>query len=267
MPVPSWCRLIRKRIAAVKRPDPARMDALLGAAGQLRFPRRGRVGDWRGDQFANGGEQTLRWNLTPLLARAAGACSLSLSFRWTGGAPFALKAVRLFEDERELGATPRRERRTPRSGQPSSPSACRNRNAARVHASGHAAGGGDSTGVVLSRAEPAATFDKDKWTRIGGWGGKEIKAAPETAAGWHELEFDATNCIRATGQVFVVFKYDSYASPQVMNVRLFVGGRKVASDLHSCNPISGADTMYTLPLPSRRRSNAQVVIRALFSWR
>lgn len=128
-----------------------------------------------------------------------------------------------------------------------------------------AAGGGDSTGVVLSRTEPAATFDKDKWTRIGGWGGKEIKAAPETAAGWHELEFDATNCIRATGQVFVVFKYDSYASPQLMNVRLFVGGRKVASDLHSCNPISGADTMYTLPLPSRRRSNAQVVIRALFS--
>jgi hypothetical protein len=128
-----------------------------------------------------------------------------------------------------------------------------------------ATGGADSTGVVLSRAEATATFNKDEWARIGGWGGKEIKAAPEITTGWHELEFDATNYLRAPGPTFVVFKYDSYASPQVINVRLFVAGRKAAGDLHSCVPISGANTMYALHLPPRLKSNARVTVRALFT--
>ena len=50
----------------------------------------------------------------------------------------------------------------------------------------------DSTGVVLSRIDPTATFNPDEWAGIGGWGGKEIKAGAEVTAGWHELEFDAT---------------------------------------------------------------------------
>jgi hypothetical protein len=50
-----------------------------------------------------------------------------------------------------------------------------------------------------------------------------------------------------------------------MNVRLFVDGRKIASDLHSCNPISAANTMYSLHLPTRLKSNARVTVRALFT--
>jgi hypothetical protein len=258
--------LIRKRIATVRQPDPARMDALLALLASHDFRAASRIGEWRGDRFANSGDQTLRWNLTPLLASAAGECSLSLSFRWTGGAPFVLKAARLFENDRELGADP-----TTKTADSSLRPAVvtlrvpKPKPGADYTLRATASGGGDSTGVVLSRSEATATFDKDKWGRVGGWGGKEIRAAPEVAAGWRELEFDATNCVRAPGEVFVVFKYDSYASPQVMNVRLFVGGRKVAGDLHSCNPISGANTMYALHVPSRLKSNAKVVIRALFT--
>ena len=57
---------------------------------------------------------------------------------------------------------------------------------------------------------------------------------------------DVTKYVRGPGTVFVVFKYDSYGSPQVMNVRLFVDGRKIAGDLHWSNPISAANTMYSL---------------------
>jgi hypothetical protein len=50
-----------------------------------------------------------------------------------------------------------------------------------------------------------------------------------------------------------------------MNVRLCVDGQEVASDLHSCNPISGANTMYSLRLPPALKSDAKITVRALFS--
>jgi hypothetical protein len=259
--------LIRKRIAAAKQPDPARMDALLGLLAKHDFRAASRIGEWKSAQFAKGGEQTLQWDLTPLLARATGEYSLSLSFRWTAGTPLALKAVRLFEDDRELSADPatgtadsflRPAVVTLRVPKP--------KPHAKYTVRATASGGADSTGVVLSRAEATATFNKDEWAGIGGWGGKEIKAAPEIAAGWHELEFDATKYVRGPGTVFVVFKYDSYGSPQVMNVRLFVDGRKIAGDLHSCNPISAANTMYSLRLATRLKNNARVTVRALFTY-
>ena len=78
------------------------------------------------------------------------------------------------------------------------------------------------------------------------------------------MEFDASKHLREPGPVFVLFKYSSYSSPRVMNVRLCVDGREVAADLHSCNPISGANTMYSLRLPSVR-SDAKVTVRALFT--
>ena len=127
-----------------------------------------------------------------------------------------------------------------------------------------ATGGADSAGVVLSRAEPAATFNKEEWAGIGGWGGKEIKAAPEITDGRHELEFDASKFLREPGPVFVLFKYNSYSSPRVMNARLFVDGREVAGDLHSCNPMSGANTMHALRLPTVM-TGAKVTVRALFT--
>jgi hypothetical protein len=258
--------LIRKRIAAVKQPDPARIDALLGLLAKYDFRDANRIGEWKGDQLAKGGEQTLQWDLTPLLARAAGEYSLSLNFRWTGGTPLAMKTVRLFEDDKELTANPVAGT-ADSSLQPAVVTlrVPKLKSAAKYALRATATGGADSTGVVLSRAEPAATFNKDDWAGIGGWGGKEIKAAPEIATGWHELEFDATKYVRGSGPVFVVFKYDSYGSPRVMNVRLFVDGRKVAGDLHSCNPMSGANTMYALHVPSRPKSNARVTVRALFT--
>ena len=83
--------------------------------------------------------------------------------------------------------------------------------------------------------------------------------------GWHEMEFDATKHISEAGPVFVMFKYNSYSSPKVMNVRLFADGREVSADLHSCSPMSGANTMYSLRLPPGQKSDAKITVRALFS--
>jgi hypothetical protein len=258
--------LIRKRAAATKKPDPARMDSLLGLMAKHDFRDASRIGAWTPVQLAKGGEQTLEWDLTPMLAKAAGEYSLSLNFRWTAGDPLALKAVRLFENETELSA----------DSQPETADATLKPAVFTVHlpkpkagakymVKATATGGADSAGVVLSRAEPAATFNKEEWAGIGGWGGKEIKAAPEITDGWHEMEFDASKLLREAGPAFVLFKYNSYSSPRVMNVRLFVDGREVAGDLHSCNPISGANTMYALRMPSAPRSDSKVTVRALFT--
>ena len=155
--------LIRKRIATVKQPDPARMDALLALLASHDFRADSRVGEWRGDRFTKGGEQTLRWNVTPLLASAAGECSLSLNFRWTGGAPLALKTVRLFEDDKELGADP-----TARTADSSLRPAVVTLRVPKPKAGAEytiratATGGADSTGVVLSRTEATATFNKEQ---------------------------------------------------------------------------------------------------------
>ncbi len=257
--------LIRKRIAADKKPDPARVDSLLGMIAKHDFRDASRIGAWTPAQLAKGGEQTLEWDLTPLLAKATGEYALNLSFRWTGGEPLALTAVRLFENDTELNADTQPETAdatlrpavfSVRLPQP--------KPGAKYLVRATATGGADSAGVVLSRAEPAATFNKEEWAGIGGWAGKEIKAAPEITDGWHELEFDASKHLREPGPVFVLFKYNSYSSPRVMNARLFVDGREVAGDLHSCNPISGANTMYSLRLPPTT-SSAKVTVRALFT--
>jgi len=109
-----------------------------------------------------------------------------------------------------------------------------------------------------------AIFNKEDWAGVGGWGGKEIRAAPEVTDGWHEMEFDVTKQLQQAGPVFVLFKYNSYSSPRVMNVRVFVDGQEVSSDLHSCNPISGANTMYSLRLPVAK-NGAKVTVKALFT--
>ncbi len=242
------------------------MDALLALLAKYDFREAGRIGEWKGDQLARGGEQTLEWELTPLFARATDESVLHLDFRWTGGAPLVLKAVRLFENDKELGNDP-----TAKTADFSLQPAVavmrlpKPKPRAKYTVRATAMGGADSTGVVLSRTEATATFNKDQWAGIGGWGGKEIKAAPEITAGWHKLEFDATKHLRGPGPVFVVFKYDSYGSPRVMGVRLFVNGREVASDLHSCDPISGANTMYSLYLPRGLKSDAKITVRALFT--
>jgi hypothetical protein len=119
--------------------------------------------------------------------------------------------------------------------------------------------------MVLSRAEPVATFNKEEWASVGGWGGKEIRSAPEITEGWHEMEFDASKHLHEVGPVFVLFKYSSYSSPRVMNVRLFADGQEVSADLHSCNPISGTNTMYSLRLPAGLKSDAKITVRALFA--
>ncbi len=75
------------------------------------------------------------------------------------------------------------------------------------------------------------------------------------------MVFEVTKQIKQIGPVFVLFKYNSYASPQVMNVRMFVDGQEVSSDLHSCNPISGSNTMYSLRAPAGRLG-AKVTVRA-----
>ena len=258
--------MIRKRAAENKKPDPARTDALLGLLSKHDFRESSRIGVWMPAQFAKEGEQTLEWDITPMLAKATGEYALHLGFRWTDGAPLALKAVRILEDSTELNADTGAETAdaslkpavaTVRVPKP--------KPGAKYIVRATATGGADSAGVVLSRAEPVATFNKDEWAGIGGWGGKEIKAAPEITAGWHEMEFDATKHISEAGPVFVLFKYNSYGSPRVMNVRLFVDGREVAADLHSCNPMSGANTMYSLRLPPGQKSGAKVTVRALFS--
>ena len=258
--------IIRRRAAETKKPDPARTDALIGLLAKYDFRDTSRIGEWKATQFAKDGEQTLEWDLTPLLAKAAGEYSLNLNFRWTAGAPLAVKALRLFEDDKELSAD---------SGAETSDASLRPavftvhlpkpKPGAKYLVRASATGGADSAGVVLSRAEPAATFNKDEWAGIGGWAGKEIKAAPEITEGWHEMEFDATKYLRAAGPVFVLFKYNSYSSPRIMNVRLFVDGRETSSDLHSCSPISGANTMYALRLPPALKSDAKITLRALFT--
>ena len=257
--------LIRKRIAADKKPDPARVDSLLGMIAKHDFRDASRIGAWTPAQLAKGGEQTLEWDLTPRLAKATGEYALNLNFRWTGGEPLALTAVRLFENDTELNADTQPETAdatlrpavfSVRLPQP--------KPGAKYIVRATATGGADSAGVVLSRAEPAATFNKEEWAGIGGWAGKEIKAAPEITDGWHELEFDASKHLREPGPVFVLFKYNSYSSPRVMNARLFVDGREVAGDLHSCNPISGANTMYALRLPPTT-GGAKITVRALFT--
>ena len=257
---------IRKRASENKTPDPARIDALLGLLSKHDFRDGSRVGVWTPAQFAKEGEQTLEWDITPMLAKATGEYALNLCFRWTEGAPLALKAVRLFEDSAELNAdtgvetadaTLRPAVVTVRVPKPKA--------GAKYIIRATATGGPDSTGVVLSRAEPVATFNKEEWADIGGWGGKEIKAAPLITEGWHELEFDATKHLREAGPVFVLFKYASYSSPRVMNVRLFADGKELATDLHSCSPMSGANTMYSLRLPPAVKADAKLTIRALFS--
>jgi hypothetical protein len=79
------------------------------------------------------------------------------------------------------------------------------------------------------------------------------------------MEFDATKHVSEAGPVFVLFKYNSYSSPRVMNVRLAVDGKEVAADLHSCSPMSGANTMYSLRLPPGQKSDAKITVRALFT--
>ena len=257
---------IRKRAAENKTPDPARTDALLGLLSKHDFRDASRIGVWTPAQFAKDGEQTLEWDITPMLAKATGEYALNLSFRWMEGAPLALKAVRIFEDSAELNADTGAETAdaslkpavaTVRVPKP--------KPGAKYIVRATAAGGADSGGVVLSRAEPVATFNKDEWAGIGGWGGKEIKAAPLITEGWHEMEFDATKHISEAGPVFVMFKYNSYSSPKVMSVRLFADGREVSADLHSCSPMSGANTMYSLRLPPGQKSDAKITVRALFS--
>ena len=256
---------IRRRIATVKTPDAAQMDAILVLLAKHDFRDAGRIGEWKGDQLAGGGEKTLEWELTRPAAGAADESSLYLDFRWTGGTPLALKAVRLFEEDEELGSDAGG-RTADASLQPAVVilRLPKPKPGAKYTVRATATGGADSTGVVLSRTEATATFDKDQWARIGGWGGKEIKAAREITAGWHALEFDATEYLREPGPVFVVFKYESYGSPRVMSVRLFVDGRETANDLHSCDPISGANTMYALYLSPGPKSE-QKSRYALFS--
>ena len=257
--------LIRKRAAAAKKPDPARMDSLLGLLARHNFRDASHIGAWMPALMLAGREMTFDWDITPLLAKATGEHALNLNFRWTAGEPFAVKAVRLFENDTELNA----------DTQPETADATlrpavfslhlpQPKPGAKYVVRTTATGGADSAGVVLSRAEPAATFNKEEWAGIGGWGGKEIKAAPEITEGWHEMEFDASKHLREPGPVFVLFKYNSYSSPRVMNARLFVDGREVAGDLHSCNPMSGANTMYSLRLPPTT-SSAKITVRALFS--
>ncbi len=257
---------IRKRLAGIKKVDPGQMDSLLGLLAKHDFRDGSKIAEWKGDSFSKGGEQVLEWDISPQAAKAGGEYALLLSFRWTGGAPLALKAVRLMEDGQELNADTGAETAdaslkpavvTVRLPKPKA--------GAKYLLRATATGGADSSGVVLCRAEPAATFKKEEWATIGGWGGKEIKAASEITEGWHEMEFDACKHLSTAGPVFVLFKYSSYSSPRVMNVRLLVDGREVSSDLHSCNPISGANTMYSLRLASAPKPGSKVTIRALFS--
>lgn len=257
---------IRKTVANIKKPDPAHTDSLLSMLSKNDFRDSAKIGEWKGEQLAAGGEQTLEWDLTPMLAKASGEYSLNLCFRWTGGSPLVVKAVRLFEDGTELNADTAAETAdaslkpavvTVRLPKPKA--------GAKYFVRATATGGADSAGVVLSRAEPTATFNKEEWAGIGGWGGKEIKAAPEITEGWHEMEFDATKHVSEAGPVFVLFKYNSYSSPRVMNVRLAVDGKEVAADLHSCSPMSGANTMYSLRLPPGQKSDAKITVRALFT--
>jgi hypothetical protein len=258
--------VIRQRAGTLKKPDPGRVDALLGVLAKHDFREASKIGTWTPAQFASGAEQTLEWDLTPMLAKATGEYSLNLSFRWTAGEPLALKGVRLFENDTELSA----DTQAGSSDSTLKPAVWtvrlpKPKAGAKYTVKATATGAADSAGVVLSRAEPVASFNKEEWASIGGWGGKEIKAAPEVTEGWHEMEFDASKHLREPGAVFVLFKYSSYSSPRVMNVRLTVDGREVATDLHSCNPISGANTMYTLRMPPGIKADAKVTIRALFT--
>jgi len=258
--------MMRQRLAVAKKPDPTRVDALLGLIAQYDFRESSRIGTWAPAQFTSGGEQTLEWDLTPFVARAAGDYALHLNFRWTAGAPLALKSVRLLENDTELNAD---------TGAETADAALRPavvtlrlpnpKPGAKYTLKAVATGGQDSAGVILSRAEAVATFNKEEWSSIGGWGGKEIKAAQEITDGWHQLEFDATKYVGAAGPVFVLFKYSSYSSPRVMGVRLFADGAELSADLHSCNPISGSNTMYALRLPPNLKSGAKITVRALFT--
>jgi hypothetical protein len=259
--------IIRKRISSVNKPDPANVDSLLALLSKHDFRAAGQIGEWKGDQLAGGGEQTLEWEFTRPAELRPDEISLALQFRWTAGTPLTVKTVRLFEDGKELGSDPGG-RTADSSLQPAVVILFlpKPKPGAKYTVRATVAGGTDSAGVVLSHAEAAATFNNDEWVRIGGWGGKEIKAATEITSGWYELEFDATKYLRQPGPAFVVFKYDSYVSPQVMSVHLFVDDREVASDLHSCNPISGANTTYALCLPPNLKSDTRVTVRALFTY-
>ncbi len=258
--------MMRQRLAAAKKPDPTRVDGLLGLIAQYDFRENSRIGNWAPAQFKSGGEQTLEWDLTSFVAHAAGDYALHLNFRWTAGTPLALKSVRLLEDGNELNAD---------TGAETADAALRPavvtlrlpnpKPGAKYTLKAVATGGNDSAGVVLSRAEPLATFNKEEWSSIGGWGGKEIKAAPEITDGWHQMEFDASKCLGSPGPVFVLFKYSSYSSPRVMGVRLFADGAELSADLHSCNPMSGAHTMYALRLPPNVKPGAKITVRALFT--
>ena len=259
---------IRKLLSNNKEADPAHLDALLALLAQHDFRDANRIGEWKPGQFAKSGDQTADWDLTRTLEKAAGEYTLHLNFRWTGGAPLSIKSVRLFADDRELVADTHAA--TADSSLRPAVYALRLPKAqpgVRYVIRATAAGGADSAGAVLSRAEPAATFQPADWAGIGGWGGKEIQAAPEITAGWHEMEFDASKILHTSGPVFVMFKYDSYSCPRIMNVRLLVDGREVATELHSCNPMAGANNMYALRLPpaTATTSPAKITIRALFS--
>jgi hypothetical protein len=265
----SLVAVIRKRAASFKKPDPDAMDKVVTLLGRYDYRDANRIGAWNGATLAKGGEQTLEWDITPLLTRTVGEWAMHLNFRWNDGEPLAIKNVSLLEGDKEMSndahaakraevadATLRPALFTVRLPQP--------KPGVKYVVRATASGAADSAGVVLFRAEPVATFNASDWVRIGGWGGKEIKAAPEINEGWHEMEFDATKQITAAGSVFVMFKYSSYGSPRIANVRLLVDGVEVSADPHSCNPISGANTLYALYLP-QWRVGAKVAVRAVFT--
>ena len=259
---------IRKLLSNNKEADPAHLDAVLALLAQHDFHDANRIGEWTGTQFPKAGDQTIDWDVTRTLKKAAAEYTLYLNFRWSGGAPLAIKSVRLLAGDRELVA----DNHAATADSSLRPAVYalhlpKAQPGVKYVIRSTASAGPDSTGVVLSRAQPAATFQPAEWAGIGGWGGKEINAAPEITAGWHEMEFDATKILHEPGPVFVLFKYDSYACPRIMNVRLIVDGREVSSELHSCNPMAGANNMYALRLPASASSATptKITIRALFS--
>ena len=125
--------IIRKRIAAAKKPDPTHVDALLALLAKHDFRDAGRIGEWKGDQLAEGGEKTLEWEFTPLLARTTGECVLHLDFRWTGGAPLVLKAVAFSRMTGSWATTQSRKPRILRYNPRSPPCVSRNRSPGKIH--------------------------------------------------------------------------------------------------------------------------------------
>lgn len=257
---------IRSRLARIQSFDAARLQSLHGQLGSYDFRERNLVGRWSPGDFAAGGAQTMKWDVSAF-GQATDDYAIHLCFRWATGTPVTVTAVRLLENGKEISAEKRKSEAVDEAKLPAVYTlALRDPKAgARYEIEADVEGGGrNSAGLVMGRGERQPAFQKDEFAGIGSWGGKTWKEWPEVTEGWHEGEFDVTQLVKKPGPLFVRFQYGSYAGIQVMNVRLCENGRQIAQDLHVGRVMGNVNNQFSLALAAPK-PGAKYTVKALLS--